>query len=71
MPSPFPGMDPYLEDSAVWPDFHNSFIAYLREALNAVLPAPLFCSIGNRVYIEESERRVEPDADILHPNGPV
>ena len=69
MPSPFPGMDPYLEDPTVWPDFHNSFIAYLREALNAVLPAPLFASIGSRVYVEEAERRVEPDADFLNPNG--
>jgi hypothetical protein len=69
MPSPFPGMDPFLEDPAVWPDFHNSFIAYLREALNAVLPAPLFASIGSRVYVEETERRVEPDTDILSANG--
>jgi hypothetical protein len=69
MPSPFPGMDPYLESPAVWPDFHNRFIALLSEAMNAVLPSPLFCSLGSRVYVEESERRVEPDADILSPNG--
>lgn len=69
MPSPFPGMDPYLESPAVWPDFHNSFIAYLREALNALLPAPFFCSIGSRVWVEGSERRVEPDAELLLPNG--
>lgn len=69
MPSPFPGMDPRLESLAVWPDFHNRFIAALSEAINAVLPTPLFCSIGSRVYVEESEHRVEPDADILSPNG--
>jgi hypothetical protein len=68
MPSPFPGMDPYLEDPAVWPDFHNRFIASLSEAINAVLPAPLFASIGSRVYVEETERRVESDTDILNPN---
>jgi hypothetical protein len=62
-------MDPYLEDPAVWPDFHNRFIALLSEAMNAVLPAPLFASIGSRVYVEETERRVEPDTDILNPNG--
>ena len=71
MPSPFPGMDPYLEGPAIWPDFHNSFITYLREALNALLPAPYFALIGTRVYVEETERRVEPDTDILHPNGSV
>jgi Protein of unknown function (DUF4058) len=71
MPSPFPGMDPYLESPAVWPDFHNRFIAVLSQAINALLPAPLFCSIANRVYVEESKRRVEPDADILHPKDSV
>jgi len=24
MPSPFPGMDPYLEHPALWPDVHLS-----------------------------------------------
>ena len=27
MPSPFPGMDPYLEDAAVWPLFQRTFVA--------------------------------------------
>ncbi|WP_369016122.1 DUF4058 family protein [Armatimonas sp.] len=26
MPSPFPGMDPYLEDRGVWEDFHTTFL---------------------------------------------
>jgi hypothetical protein len=26
MPSPFPGMNPYLEQADVWQDFHQSFI---------------------------------------------
>lgn len=31
MPSPFPGMDPYLEDPQEWPEVHNRFpkIPYL------------------------------------------
>ena len=33
MPSPFPGMDPYLENPVWWPDFHHSFITYARDAL--------------------------------------
>ena len=33
MPSPFPGMDPYLESREVFPDFHDSFIFCLREAI--------------------------------------
>ena len=52
MPSPFPGMDPYLERPEVFPDFHDSFITYLRENLQANLPAPYFAAIGRRVWIE-------------------
>jgi Protein of unknown function (DUF4058) len=38
MPSPFPGMDPYLESPRYWQDFHGSFITYAREALQSQLP---------------------------------
>ena len=38
MPSPFPGMDPYLEDPAFWRDFHATFIFCWREAVAAALP---------------------------------
>ena len=30
MPSPFPGMNPYLEQSVVWQDFHNTFLIAVR-----------------------------------------
>src|SRR5579883_294337 len=68
MPSPFPGMDPWLERPAVFADLHNSFIAYFRESLNATLPPPYFAAIGTRVVIEgEGDRFVEPDVDVLRP----
>lgn len=31
MPSPFPGMDPYLEDAGLWPLFHPIFVTCLHE----------------------------------------
>lgn len=33
MPSPFPGMDPYLEDPQRWPVFHHQFVAGLYQVL--------------------------------------
>lgn len=33
MPSPFPGMDPYLEAPGLWPNVHNSLIVALRDGL--------------------------------------
>jgi len=38
MKSPFPGMDPFLEHPAIWMDFNNSFLAYLREVIAGRLP---------------------------------
>lgn len=40
MSSPFPGMDPYLEDPALFGDFRTSFVGHLMEALTARLPVP-------------------------------
>src|SRR4051812_48490615 len=71
MPSPFPGMDPWLESPGVFPDLHTRFLTTLSADLNRQLPAPFFAAISTRVYMEESERQVEPDVDVLTPNGPV
>ena len=64
MPSPFPGMDPYLENPDIFPDFHDSVITYLREAIQASLPPPYFAALGRRVWIEVSRRTVGPDVQI-------
>jgi hypothetical protein len=64
MASPFPGMDPYLENPEIFPDFHDSVITYLREALQASLPAPYFAVLGRRVWIEVSRRSIGPDLEM-------
>lgn len=69
MPSPFPGMDPWLEAPGVFPDLHSSFATYLRASLTKVLPRPYFAAISTRVYMEESERRTEPDVDVFKPTN--
>lgn len=70
MPSPFPGMDPYLEHPALWPGVHQRFITYIGDALNAVLPAHYIADIGERLYIIQPERRIYPDVAILeHPSA--
>ncbi len=66
MPSPFPGMDPYLENPEIFPDFHDSFITYLREDLQGKLPASYFAVLGCRVWIEVSRRSIGPDVEVRH-----
>lgn len=70
MPSPFPGMDPYLEHPTIFPGLHNRLIAGLSEALQAALPAPYFAEIGERVWVEVSQRFIEPDASVFR-SGPA
>src|SRR5262245_52924376 len=55
MPSPFPGMDPYLESPEIFPDLHDSFVTYLREVIQASLPAPYFATLGRRIWIESGQ----------------
>jgi hypothetical protein len=70
MPSPFPGMDPYLENPEIFADLHDSFITYLREAFQASLPAPYFAVLGRRVWIEFSRRLIGPDIEVRRGSTP-
>jgi hypothetical protein len=45
MPSPFPGMDPYLESPDIWPDFHHRFAEHVSAELNRTLPAPYYARL--------------------------
>ncbi|MGC8639518.1 MAG: DUF4058 family protein [Isosphaeraceae bacterium] len=69
MPSPFPGMDPYLENPEIFPDFHDSFITYLRENLQPNLPPPYFAALGRRVWIAASRRSIGPDVHVSREGG--
>ncbi len=53
MPSPFPGMNPYLEQPAVWQDFHQRFITYISDALAAQIRPDFFVKIEEHVFIHE------------------
>ncbi len=53
MTTPFPGMDPYLERAALWPDVHNSLIVALRDELQPLLRPRYYVSIEERTYMVE------------------
>ena len=68
MPSPFPGMDPWLEGS-LWPDVHSTLLPQIRTALVKVLPERYSALIGQHVWLEgadEDERVLlgVPDVNI-------
>jgi hypothetical protein len=70
MPSPFPGMDPWLERPMVFPDLHNSLITYFKAALHAVLPKGYAVSAANRLWVDVESRR-EPDVSVFGPPAPA
>lgn len=53
MPSPFPGMNPYIERPDVWNDFHDSFIPALREVLSPQVRPQYYVRIEEHLYIHE------------------
>jgi len=53
MPSPFPGMDPYLEQSAFWSSFHSRFMVALADAIEANLAPEYYIEVEARTYLDE------------------
>ncbi len=53
MPSPFPGMDPYLEDEALWPVFHHQLVMCLYQILLPGLVDRYRARVGQRHYLTE------------------
>jgi len=51
MPSPFPGMDPYLEDPTVWPGVHANLIVAIQELLNKEVRPRYVARVEERVYM--------------------
>ena len=68
MPSPFPGMDPWLESPVVWLDFHNRLANFLSDALNRQLPVQYYAQLEVRTEVTWSEATISqtrlPDVTI-------
>jgi hypothetical protein len=70
MKSPFPGMDPFIEDRGLWPDFHDDLIGEIKRSLAARLPERYFVQTGERSYVviagadEKETKPIYPDVGI-------
>jgi len=74
MPSPFPGMDPYLENPSQWRGVHQRLLTALTQLLNTDLPAGLYADSEDRVIVSPG-RNIYPDVGVLRfataPNRPL
>ena len=67
MPSPFPGMNPYLEQEDVWHDFHERFLPTAAEVIGAQVQPDYIVKIDEHVYVHElppEPRRLLGRADL-------
>jgi hypothetical protein len=71
MKSPFPGMDPYLEQH--WRDVHTSLMVYARDSIQARLPGDLIARVEEGIAIDRGDdngRFVYPDVRVVEDQGP-
>jgi hypothetical protein len=67
MPSPFPGMNPFLEQNDTWEEFHHNFITRTQEALTGQVGPNYLVKVEVRLYVHElsaEERRLFARADL-------
>jgi hypothetical protein len=69
MPSPFPGMDPYLEDPAIWPGVLAAILAAIFERLGPAVRPRYLVRYEERVYVTSEEdpgfRMIVPDVRVV------
>jgi hypothetical protein len=75
MPSPFPGMDPYLENRTLWPSVHHDLICEIQGELNRQLRPRYRASIEERVYLSDEDdpgqKFVVPDVHVTKRGHPI
>ena len=72
MPSPFPGMNPYLEQEDAWHDFHERFIPWVATLLGGQLRPRYIVKIDEHIYVHEmsaESRRWVGRADVSVAHG--
>jgi hypothetical protein len=58
-------MDPYLESPDWFPDLHDSLITFVKGTLQQLLPESYYAQSSQRVWLEYSQRYVEPDLEVV------
>lgn len=70
MKSPFPGMDPYIEQCGLFEDFHDDLISEIKHALADVLPERYVVRTAERPYVviaDVAEPASDPESVPMRP----
>lgn len=60
MPTPFPGMDPYLERRGLWEEIHTDLISRIRQFLIPLLRPRYRVAIEQRTYLSLLSTKEQP-----------
>ncbi len=72
MPTPFPGMDPYLEQPGIWGEVHTRLLVAIADALAPRLRPNYFVGVERRTYLSlrtPDEFAGIPDVLVFQPAG--
>jgi hypothetical protein len=71
MKSPFPGMDPYIESSGLWRNFHANLLIKIQDALADLVPRHYLVRAEERSYLilagedEKETHEFYPDVRVI------
>ena len=71
MPSPFPGMDPYIEQPRLWVDFHSNLASEIQAELNRQIRPVYFARLTPYTTYEVVEialsrlQGIRPDVGVM------
>jgi virulence-associated protein VagC len=68
MPSPFPGMDPYLEQPAFWSSFHSRLIVAIADYIAPQIMPKYYIEVETRTYSQSADSELLigiPDAVVF------
>jgi len=64
-------MDPYLERSEIWPDFHDRLTTFLCGILQPLLRPRYVALMQDRLYVVEADRPIRPDVSVVRTSSPA
>ena len=72
MPTPFPGMDPYLERPGLWREVHTRLIVAIADVLGPMVRPPYRVAVEQRSYLAmltSDEAVIVPDVSVTNGGG--
>lgn len=58
MPSPLPGMNPFIEQPKLWSEFHSRMIVAIADELDVLLSGDYRVAVKKRIYLSQDDEQI-------------